>query len=57
MDDGYGGTFKIIYDTVEVSPSINSYLITNLTTALMYRFKIAAYNFNGAGKNSTISSY
>lgn len=56
MDDGYGGDFDLIYDTVNVSPTINAVLISSLTTGLYYRFKVAAYNYNGASSNSSITS-
>lgn len=47
MDDGRGGLFKMIYSSVDISPTINSYLVPNLIKALPYRFKLEAYNFNG----------
>ena len=39
-DDGYGGRFKLIYSTVNISPNIDHYLLTGLTKALPYRFKL-----------------
>ena len=56
MDDGYGGVFELIYNTVDISPTINGVLISNLTTGLFYRFTVTAYNFNGASTTSSITS-
>ena len=56
-DDGHGGVFTMIYSTVDISPKIDYYLMTALTRALPYRFKLEAYNFNGAGPQSDIASY
>lgn len=28
MDDGYGGNFRVIYNTVNISPNINGFLVT-----------------------------
>ena len=46
MDDGYGGAFTEILNTVGTSPLISEYLTTGLTLSLTYRFKVVAYNYN-----------
>lgn len=55
MDDGLGGPFRVIYDTVVLTPEIRHYLVPNLTHSLNYRFFVEAYNFNGAGPASDIA--
>lgn len=58
MDDGYGGDFKVVLDTVGLSNKITHFLATGLTPSLIYRFKVAAFNKNGvAGQLSDISSF
>ena len=57
MDDGYGGDFNIVLDTVGFTNKITEYLATNLSPSLLYRFKVAAYNKNNvAGELSEIST-
>ena len=46
MDDGYGGRFTEILNTVGTSPLISEHLATGLTQSLTYRFKVVAYNYN-----------
>jgi len=55
MDDGLGGPFTILYDTSPLSPQILNYLATGLASNLVYRFKVAAVNFNGVGPLSPIA--
>jgi len=55
MDDGLGGAFKVIYDTVPLSPQIRHFLVPNLTHSLNYRFYVVAHNFNGGGPSSDIA--
>ena len=45
-DDGLGGNFNVILNTVGLSSKINEYLFTGLITSRLYRFKIIAYNYN-----------
>lgn len=52
-----GGTFTTVYSNLHSSPSITSYLATGLTTAHPYRFKVIAYNYNGAGAESAIATF
>jgi len=58
-DDGMGGLFTNILDTRGTSPQISEHLITGLTSSLLYRFKVTAYNYNNlaAGESSDSSSY
>lgn len=46
MDDGLGGDFEVIFDSVGFNAHLDSYLATNLTSSLQYRFMLEAYNFN-----------
>ena len=46
MDDGYGGRFTEILNTVGTSPLISEHLATDLSQSLTYRFKVVAYNYN-----------
>lgn len=46
MDDGEGGDFEVVYDTVGYSSHLDSFLATNLTTSALYRFRLQAYNYN-----------
>lgn len=46
MDDGVGGDFAVVFDTVGFNADINSFTATGLTTALQYRFYLQAFNFN-----------
>lgn len=57
MDDGLGGNFVKVFTTINSSPSIVEYLATGLNTALPYRIKVVAYNYNGAGLESNIATY
>ena len=57
MDNGYGGDFRVVLDTVSFSNKITEYLATNLTPSLLYRFQVAAYNKNNvAGLLSDITT-
>jgi len=56
MDDGLGGLYSPIFNTVNVSPTIQGYLVSGLTTGRQYRFKLEAYNFNGAGPESAVAT-
>jgi len=57
MDDGYGGDFNIVLDTVGFSNKITEYLATNLRPSLLYRFQVAAFNKNNvAGQLSDITT-
>lgn len=38
MDDGYGGDFELVLDTVGYTSQINEYVAVNLTESLLYRF-------------------
>lgn len=49
LDDGLGGNLDLVYSTRNLAPSIVEYLATNLLTAYPYKFKVIAYNYNGAG--------
>lgn len=58
MDDGYGGEFVKVLDTVSISARINEFYAANLTQGLIYRFKVRAYNYNDEpGAYSVISSF
>ena len=46
MDDGFGGTFSEVFNSVGSSALISEYLVTGVTLSLTYRFKVVAYNFN-----------
>ena len=46
MDDGIGGDFQIVQDTVGYNSDINSYTATGLVSSLQYRFYVQAYNYN-----------
>ena len=46
MDDGYGGRFTEVFNSVESAPLITDYLVTDVTLSLTYRFYVIAYNFN-----------
>lgn len=46
MDNGIGGDFEVILDTVGFNADINSHLATGLMQSLRYRFYLQAYNFN-----------
>jgi hypothetical protein len=46
MDDGYGGKFTEILNTVGTSPLISEHLATDLSQSLTYKFKVVAYNYN-----------
>lgn len=57
MDDGKGGAFTPIFNSIDYSPTLNYFLVSNLITALPYRFYLVAYNTNGAGPASNIATY
>jgi len=57
MDDGQGGAFDLVYSSRELTPAINSILVTSLTASLPYRFKVIAYNYNEAGLESSIATF
>jgi len=46
MDDGHGGDFVNVMDTVSFNSHIQEYNAQNLTESLLYRFYLEAYNFN-----------
>ena len=46
MDDGQGGDFAIVLNTIGYTSQFNFFLATNLTSSLQYRFKLEAYNYN-----------
>lgn len=46
MDDGHGGDFVNVMDTVGFNSHIQEYNAQNLTESLLYRFYLEAYNFN-----------
>lgn len=47
MDDGYGGRFTEIFNSVGTSPLITEYLVTSgIKLSLTYRFKVQAHNYN-----------
>ena len=46
MDDGYGGRFTQVFNSVGSSPLITDYLVTDITLSLTYRFYVLAYNYN-----------
>ena len=46
MDDGYGGDFELVMNTVGFTSQINEFLAMNLTASLQYRFQLEAYNYN-----------
>jgi hypothetical protein len=46
MDDGQGGDFILVLDTVGFNKDINQYLAQNLQSLLYYRFYVVAYNYN-----------
>jgi len=46
IDDGFGGDFRVIFNTVGFNSDINEYLVSNLTAALQYRFIVEPYNYN-----------
>jgi len=48
MDDGYGGLFSEVFNSVGTSPMITKYLVTGIKLSLTYRFKVVSYNFNPA---------
>jgi hypothetical protein len=58
MDDGEGGDFNVVMDTVGYSSQIKEYLAVNLTESLQYRFQLEAYNYNelAPGDLSEVSS-
>lgn len=46
MDDGIGGDFQVVMDTVGYTSQIQEHLAVNLTASLEYRFQLEAYNYN-----------
>ena len=48
MDDGYGGVFSEIFNSVGTSPMITEYLVSGIKLSLIYRFRVVSYNFNPA---------
>lgn len=56
MDDGYGGQFSTIYDGQANNAQL-FHLQTNLTTGLLYTFRVYAINFNGDSEASALASY
>ena len=46
MDNGLGGDFNVVMNTVGYSSQLREYLAVNLTESLQYRFKLEAYNYN-----------
>jgi hypothetical protein len=46
MDDGAGGDYREVLSTIGYTSQLDSYLATNLTASLQYRFVLEAYNYN-----------
>ena len=46
MDDGIGGDFENVMNTVGYNADIKEYFAQNLTESLQYRFYLEAYNYN-----------
>jgi hypothetical protein len=55
-DDGLGGEFIKVYDGSK-NPQTFSVNIKNLISPRIYRFKVYAVDVNGAGVESSISSF
>jgi hypothetical protein len=51
MDDGHHGDLEAVY-AGRLYPETLSFLVTNLTTGLPYRFSVAAHNANGESVQS-----
>ena len=47
VDDGFGGRFTEVFNSVGVSRLVSEHLVTGLTLSLTYRFYVIAYNYNG----------
>jgi hypothetical protein len=57
-DDGLGGAFTIVLNTVGLTAHVNEFLVTGLTTSRQYRFKLVAFNYNPQpGIESDIASF
>jgi len=52
MDDGFGVTFTKVFEA-----DCLEYLVTGLTPAVEYSFKVSAVNFNQEGATSDVSSF
>ena len=52
IDDGNDGDFKLAMDGTN-KPGVRKYTVSGLKENIIYRFKVGAVNFNGAGPNST----
>ena len=48
MDDGNGVLFNLIYRGIDLG-----YAAKNLSSGILYSFKVSAVNFNGEGDLST----
>lgn len=46
MDNGFGGDFNPIFNSVGQTSQVGEFLATNLSASLQYRFKVEAYNYN-----------
>jgi hypothetical protein len=55
MDNGFNGNFKLIYDR-DKYPSVLTYVASNLTTGLPYRFNVNSLNINGISVDSPIAT-
>lgn len=48
MAKDIGGTYSLLFDGKDFR-TITSYIVEDLITGDLYKFKISAYNFNGEG--------
>lgn len=48
MAKDIGGTYSLLFDGKDFR-TITSYIVEDLITGGLYKFKISAYNFNGEG--------
>lgn len=52
-----GGDFATVVNSVNSAPLVTENLVTSLTANLPYRFMVQAYNYNGAGANSSVATF